>query len=189
MPALPPLQLPTLAGSRVRLRAFEPSDAPLIQAASFDPLIPLITSVPTSAAHDEAVSYIDRQHDRLTTRAGYSFAIVDAGSDQPVGQIGLWLHDIRDNRANVGYWIGEDFRRRGYAVDAVRTITEWALGMPEVDRLELYVEAWNEGSWRTAADAGFQCEGLLRQWQKVGPARKDMFMYSLLPGEPLRESI
>lgn len=182
-PALTPLQLPTLRGKQVRLRPFKPSDAPLIQAASADQLIPLITSVPTSAAHDEALAFIDRQHDRLTSRAGYSFAITDAETDQAVGQIGLWLHDLKDNRANVGYWVAQEFRRRGYAADALATIVTWALGKPEIDRLELYVEPWNEGSWRTAENIGFQREGLLRQWQKVGSDRKDMFMYSLLPRE------
>lgn len=47
-------------------------------------------------------------------------------------------------------------------------------------RLELYVEPWNEASWRTAEKAGFRREGLLRQYQEVGGERRDMFMYSLL---------
>jgi ribosomal-protein-alanine N-acetyltransferase len=53
--------------------------------------------------------------------------------------------------------------------------------MPEVERLELYVEPWNEASWRAAEAAGYQREGLLRAWQRVGDARKDMFIYSVLP--------
>lgn len=180
---LTPLQLPTLTGRHIRLRAFRPSDASLIQAASSDDLIPLISSVPTSTAHDEAIAFIDRQHDRLITRAGYSFAVADLESNDPVGQIGLWLHDIKDNRANIGYWIAKDHRRRGYAADALATVVDWALGMTEIDRLELYVEPWNEGSWRTAENVGLKREGLLRKWQEVGTVRKDMFMYSLLPGE------
>ncbi len=45
-------------------------------------------------------------------------------------------------------------------------------------RLELYVEPWNEASWRCAEACGFEREGLLRSWQQVGDSRKDMFMYS-----------
>ena len=52
--------------------------------------------------------------------------------------------------------------------------------MPGVERLELYVEPWNEGSWRAAEAAGYQREGLLRAWQRVGDARGDMYMYSIL---------
>ena len=58
----------------------------------------------------------------------------------------------------------------------------WASGLPELERLELYVEPWNRGSWRTAEACGFHREGLLRGWQRVGVERRDMFLYSLLPG-------
>jgi RimJ/RimL family protein N-acetyltransferase len=54
-------------------------------------------------------------------------------------------------------------------------------GVAPGDRLELYVEPWNEGSWRAAEAIGYKREGLLRAWQMVGDARKDMYMYSVLP--------
>lgn len=47
--------------------------------------------------------------------------------------------------------------------------------------MELYVEPWNEGSWRAAERIGYAREGLLRSWQRVGDERRDMYMYSLLP--------
>ena len=55
---------------------------------------------------------------------------------------------------------------------------------PGIERLELYVEPWNEGSWRAAEHVGFQREGLMRRWETVGDQRRDMFMYSLLPSDP-----
>jgi RimJ/RimL family protein N-acetyltransferase len=63
--------------------------------------------------------------------------------------------------------------------DAV--LVRWAWTVPGIERLELYVEPWNEASWRTAEAAGFRREGVLRQWQAVGQARRDVFIYSLLP--------
>ena len=53
--------------------------------------------------------------------------------------------------------------------------------MTEIKRLELYVEPWNEGSWRAAEACGFLREGLLRSWEQVGDERKDMYMYSYIP--------
>lgn len=35
---------------------------------------------------------------------------------------------------------------------------------------------------RTAQRVGYRREGLLRQYQYVGPARRDMYIYSLLRG-------
>jgi hypothetical protein len=47
-----------------------------------DPLIPLITTVPVSGTAADARAFIARQHDRLATGAGYSFAIADAAAGE-----------------------------------------------------------------------------------------------------------
>lgn len=177
------LTLPELEGGRVRLRAFSRDDVPTILDAATDRPIPVLTTVPSNQDPDLAAAFIDRQHGRAASGQGYSFAIADR-ADVAVGQIGLWLRDIDHGRASVGYWIAPAARRRGYAVDALSTLAAWAEQLPEVDRLELYVEPWNEGSWRTAEHAGFQREGLLRSWERVGPERRDMFMYSRISDRP-----
>lgn len=176
-----PTELPCLDEPPVRLRAFRPDDAPLIASVAADPLIPLITSVPASGAREDVAAYLDRQHRRPMEGSGYSFAIADAVTDQAVGNIGLWTRDIGAGRASVGYWIAPQHRRRGYARAALNALTAWVGSIDEVERLELFVEPWNEGSWRAAEACGYQREGLLRGWQRVGTERRDMYVYSLIP--------
>lgn len=172
-----PLTLPELRGEQVRLRAFSQADIPTVLDAATDPLIPVLTTVPSTQDPTMAAAFIDRQHERASSGTGYSFAIAD-GADVAVGQIGLWLRDIDRGRVSIGYWIAPAARCRGYAVDALRTLTTWGAQLPDVERLELSVEPWNVGSWRTAEQAGFEREGLLRSWEQVGSERRDMFMYS-----------
>lgn len=176
-----PETIPTLIGERVTLRAFIEADTSLVQSVSDDPLIPLITTVPASGTVEDALAYIARQHDRLRTGAGFSYAIVENVSAQPIGQIGLWLAGITEGRASTGYWISPRFRRRGLVKAALHLLSDWARSLEEVERLELCVEPWNEGSWRAAEACGFEREGLLRAWQQVGTERRDMFLYSRLP--------
>lgn len=173
--------VPVLEHDPVRLRPWRDDDSGLVASVASDPLIPLITTVPTVGSPENVAAYLDRQHRRPQEGAGYSFAIADLRTDEAVGQIGLWTRKIESGRASTGYWVAPPFRRRGYVTAALRALTTWALTLPEVDRLELYVEPWNEGSWRAAKDVGYQREGLLRAWERVGDARKDMFMYSILP--------
>jgi len=177
--ALPSVQ-PSLRSEHVVLRPFEDEDVALIMEACRDPHIPLITSVPTSDDPVEARRYIDRQRSRVVEGVGYSFAIADVATDEPLGQIGLWPRDLAHGRASIGYWILSSHRRNGLATAALQTISEWGLQRSELHRLELYVEPWNEGSWRTAERVGYQREGLLRDWQMVGDRWRDMFMYSLV---------
>lgn len=110
-----PTELPRLRGSSVVLRAFDERDVDLVVSVADDPLIPLVTTVPTSGSGSDAAAFIERQHARLATGAGYSFAIADTQTDEAVGQIGLWLGDIAEGRATTGYWIAPQFRCRGYA--------------------------------------------------------------------------
>lgn len=130
------LTMPLLAGTAVVLRQFRMDDAQLVQKASTDPLIPLITTVPRTPDIAAARAYITRQHSRSEHGVGYSFAIADVNTDRAVGQIGLWLDDVRFGRANLGYWIAAPDRRRGFARDSLTVISE----------------PWNEGSWRQETD-------------------------------------
>lgn len=162
------------------LRAFLDEDVPLVQQVAADPLIPLITTVPTTADAAAARAYVARQGARAATGEGYSFAVVDGSTGAAVGQIGLWLRDVRHGRAEVGYWIAGAHRRRGWARRALSALSAWGLGLPDVHRLECHVEPWNVGSCRAAEGAGYQREGLLRSWQAVGDERRDMYVYSLV---------
>ncbi len=176
-------ELPVITHPPVVLRAFCDEDAALVQSAASDTLIPLITTVPASGDLADARAYIARQHARLESGEGYSFAIAEEATGDAVGQIGLWLRDLGQGRASTGYWVARPYRRRGYVTAALAAISRWGLSLAGIHRIELCVEPWNEGSWRAAERAGYVREGLLRSWQQVGSERRDMYMYSLLPGD------
>ena len=127
-------------------------------------------------------AFIARQHERASSGEGYSFAVADATTDVCWGQIGLW--PLGDGRASIGYWVVASARRRGVARRALQIVSAWALALPGIDRLELYVEPWNEGSWRAAERSDYTREGLVRSWQTVGDQRRDMYMYSRLRAKP-----
>ncbi|MEP7332405.1 MAG: hypothetical protein ABI692_09980 [Terracoccus sp.] len=85
------MQMPRLVEYPVVLRAFEDRDAGLARSVAGDPLIPPLTTVPTSGTRADALAFVARQRDRLSTGSGYSFVVADAITDEAVGQIGLWL--------------------------------------------------------------------------------------------------
>ncbi|MDQ0612877.1 ribosomal-protein-alanine N-acetyltransferase [Microbacterium sp. W4I4] len=171
---------PTVVGERVTLRDFTERDVALVASVVDDPLIPLISTVPAQGDRSQIFAYIERQRGRAISGAGYQFTVVDKATDEPVGQVGLTFREPMLERASVGYWIAPDRRGAGFATAAIQVLVGWAFAHLPIQRLELYVEPWNEGSWRAAEAAGFQREGLLRQWEHVGSERKDMYMYALL---------
>ncbi|PPF23787.1 MULTISPECIES: GNAT family N-acetyltransferase [unclassified Rathayibacter] len=186
-----PFELPELTGPRLHLRAWRASDVPAVQEASKDHYIPTITTVPTTIHPGEALAFVERQSARIRDRSAYVFAIAD-DSDSAVGHIGLFPLSTAGARASIGYWVLPSQRRRGYAAEALEILTAWARELDALDRLELYVEPWNTGSWRAAESAGYEREGLLRSWERIGGEPRDMFMYARLTtarqsaGSPLR---
>ncbi|MDT0490549.1 GNAT family N-acetyltransferase [Streptomyces sp. NPDC012600] len=176
-----PLTVPSMsAGPDFVLRPWEMSDLPLIREAARDPYIPLITTVPAPYSDQAAEAFVREQWERAATGTGYPFAIVRSRDRRPVGAIGLWLRDLPEGRASIGYWMVASGRGLGVARAALRTVTGWALRDLGIPRLQLFVEPWNAASARIAEDVGYRREGLLRGWQQVGDERRDMAVYALL---------
>lgn len=177
-------QLPVLASPPFVLRGFREEDLPTVREAAADPVIPRVSSVPSPYDDRAGRRYLRSQQRRLRDGFGYSFAIAEQDGDRAVGSLGVWLRDLDRGRASIGYWVVPSARGRGAASGALARAARWALTELAVPRLELYVEPWNEPSIRTAERAGFVREGLLRSWEEVASERRDMWIFSLLHGDP-----
>jgi RimJ/RimL family protein N-acetyltransferase len=173
--------LPELRGQGCVLRSWTMADLPTVMEAGRDPLIPLITTVPTDGSEHSAREFVERQWSRRTSGRGYSFAVAVGGiEEQAVGQIGLWPMRSDPARASIGYWVAASRRGAGIAGRALNVLAGWAFSELAVARLELFVEPWNVSSIKVAEGAGFTREGLLRRADLVGDERRDVFAYGLL---------
>lgn len=66
--------------------------------------------------------------------------------------------------AEVGYWVGEPYWRRGIASDALHLVTQWAWSaLPELTRLYAPIFSWNLGSQGVARHCGFFKEADLQR--------------------------
>jgi [ribosomal protein S5]-alanine N-acetyltransferase len=164
----------------VVLREFCDADLPMVQEMSADPYVPLIGTLPPNASRQQAQAYLDRQRGRLPEGTGFSFAIAEAATGRGLGGIGLWLAGLDQGRATAGYSVTPSARGRGVAAAALTALTSFAWTIPALHRIELYIEPWNVGSIKTADQAGFEREGLLRSHQQIGGRRRDMLLYAAI---------
>jgi RimJ/RimL family protein N-acetyltransferase len=177
----PPLTLPRRDCGPVVLRPFCPDDLAMVREASRDPYIPLITSLPAQASDADALSFIERQQARADDGHGYSLVIAAAeGEQRGWGSIGLWLRDIENGRATVGYWLVPEARGSRAAGWALRGLAAFAFEDLAIPRLQLYIEPWNVASVHTAEFAGFAFEARLRGWERIDGAQHDADCFSLL---------
>ena len=173
-----PAEPPTSGG--IVLRRFRDSDVAMLRDLATDPYIPLIGTLPAHASEHEALEFIQRQHSRLETGAGFSFCVADVATDEALGTAGLWTRELATGRATAGYSVAPRARGQKVATRALRALTEFGWTLPELFRIELYVEPRNASSVRAAEAAGYVREGLLRSHQPVGDRRADMLLYAHL---------
>lgn len=164
----------------VVLREFEPGDVDMVLDLATDPYVPLIGTLPAHADRDQAIAWIEDQRRRLSEGAGFSFAIADQSTGRALGFIGLWLSGWAHGRASVGYSVAPLARGAGVATDALRAVVDFAWTIPELFRLEAYIEPFNTASQRVVRRAGFEVEGLLRSHQTIGGTRRDLLLHSLI---------
>lgn len=172
-----PLAPFSIEDRNVRLRPWTTADLPCIADAATDPLIPSMTTVPAEFSTRAGLAFVARQNGRLTDGEGWAMTIADAATDEAVGHIGLWLHEVWKGRAEIGYWVRPSARGRGFARAALVLLSGWAFEHVDLQRLSLFIEPWNTASIRTAEAGHYEREALLRAWDRIDGEPRDMYSY------------
>jgi RimJ/RimL family protein N-acetyltransferase len=98
---------------------------------------------------------------------------------QAVGAIGFVRHtDVERFSAEVGYWLGEDYRRRGIATEALVLLTDYVFDRVNLLRLFALPFADNEGSVRVLEKAGYVREATLRASSVKYGKPRDQALYA-----------
>lgn len=180
-----PIELPVegLTDGVVRLRVVADADIPAIVEACQDPEIQRYTSVPSPYEERHAREWMTSAAAGMGAGTEMALLVADTETDEVLGTVGLHGIDPASGRCSAGYWVARHARRRGVATRALRLLARYAFGELGVRRIELWIEPENETSIGVAEALGFQREGLLRSFTVVSDRRRDMLMYSLLPGD------
>lgn len=99
---------------------------------------------------------------------------------------GLTIGLIRRGAAQtcmIGYWMGERFAGHGHMFAALKIAIPYIFKGLELHRIEAACIPENEKSIRLLEKAGFEREGLLRQYLKINGQWRDHVLYSRLSGD------
>lgn len=84
------------------------------------------------------------------------FVLVRRADGLAIGGLGFHGAPDEDGRAEVGYDLVESARGNGYATEALRALSAWALARDDVRLLFAVIERHNFPSQRVIARAGFK---------------------------------
>jgi ribosomal-protein-alanine N-acetyltransferase len=130
-------------------------------------------SFPHPYTLDDAREWLARTSGDDTT----NFAIeVDGRFAGGVGFVALSGEER--HTAEIGYWLGRDFRGKGIATAACGAVGDLAFAGNDFIRLEARVHADNPASARVLEKCGYQCEGRLRNALVKGGKILDAWLYA-----------
>jgi RimJ/RimL family protein N-acetyltransferase len=100
-------------------------------------------------------------------------------NEQAVGAIGFVRHaDVERFSAEIGYWLGEAYWRRGIVSEALVLVTEHVFDRTNLLRLFAVPFADNAGSIRVLEKAGYVREAILRSSSVKYGHPRDQALYA-----------
>ena len=165
------------------LRPFRTEDASAIVPYADDPLVArnLRDVFPSPYALADAEGFVRSCIEQEGQGQLCRCLVVDG---EAAGSIGLFLgNDVYRKSAELGYWLGRPFWRRGIMTAAVKEMC--ALGFETWDIVRIYAEpyAQNAGSRGVLEKAGFTLEGIKRKSVFKNGDLLDSCVYARLRGE------
>lgn len=172
---------PGLKTARLELRALVLDDAPALHRLANAPEVAATTLlIPHPYPPGAAEAFIVGQEGAFMEGRGITYGIFEQESGELTGCTGIGI-DRRDNRAEMGYWIGVPYWRRGYATEAALRLLAFAFAWYRLPRVEAACFASNPASARVLEKIGMErCGFRPNGVYKEGRGWEDVVDYEML---------
>lgn len=156
----------------MKLRAIEPEDLDVLYQIENDRSLWHVgtTNVPYSRY---------TLHDYVATSADDIFAdrqvrlVMENDEHKVVGMADLVHFDPQHQRAETGIVVMEPHRRKGYALQALQQLEDYALDTLHLHQLYAVIAANNDAALQLFQKAGYERQGVLKGWLCKGHDYQD----------------
>jgi RimJ/RimL family protein N-acetyltransferase len=155
-----------LVTSRLILRCWNPSDAPLLKAAidanldHLKPWMPWAKHEPTDL--QTKIEWLRRCRARFDAGQDFTYGIFDPAERRVLGGSGLHTR-LGEGAREIGYWIDQDFINQGLATEVTAALTRVAFEIEGVNRIEIHCDPQNVRSAAVPKKLGYTYEATLLQ--------------------------
>lgn len=174
---------PTLHTKRLTLRNIQDKDISTMIGLLNNPNISQqILNIPYPFGEENALARVHFVTQGFKNKERYVFVITSNEQDEMIGQIGLHL-DKDNNKAEIGYWVGEPYWGKGIATEATTAILKF--GFEDLDLNKIFATHFieNPASGKVLINNGMIKEAELKDHYKHGDAYKSVIQYRLTKAE------
>jgi [ribosomal protein S5]-alanine N-acetyltransferase len=180
---MPLPRIHNLPAQRVVVRAISEADLPDLLAINGDDAVTRFLPYSTWQSMADGQAWLSRMQALAAAGTGQQLVIESRDDNKVIGTVLLFKFDEGSARIELGYVLGREHWRRGYAQEALRAVCSHAFTQLGVRRIEAEVNPANLASTALLLRLGFTKEGLLRQrWMAKGVVY-DSFMFGCLAHE------
>ena len=177
------LSTPSLQTARLRLRAFEDTDASDLFALHSNASVLRYWDSPPWSEPARAERFIATCRQMEQEGTGTRLAVDRVSDGAFIGWCTLsrWNPDFRS--AALGYCYNSEAWGHGYATEAASALLQWAFDTLDLNRVQAETDTRNAASARVLDKLGFVREGTLREDCVVNGDVSDSWVYGLLRRE------
>lgn len=147
-------QFPSLKTKRLVIDQIKPSDIPNIVAyAGNIKIVENTRSMPHPYYEEDAITWMHLANTGFKAKDNYMFAIRFSDTLAFIGGIGLTI-DKENNRAELGYWMAEDFWNMGLTTEAVKAMLKFGFEELCLNKIFAVYLTSNEASGRVMLKNG-----------------------------------
>ncbi len=163
VPQSSPSVIPTLVTQRLTLRPFKLSDAKEVQRQAGHPKVAATTAlIPHPYPDGAAEAWISSHEDHFKKGIAIDWALVLTDSNRLIGCLSLTISKSNP-RAEIGYWIGEEFWNMGFCSEATQEAIRYVFEDLKLNKVTARHRIDNPASGKVMQKSGMEQEGLLKQ--------------------------
>ena len=172
-----------LSSERIYLRAVEPEDLTVMYEMENDPSMWDVSCVTVPYSRHVLRQYIEDSQCDMFADKQLRLMIVSKADNAILGTIDLTDFVPLHHRAEVGIALRIQYRKQGYALEALQLLRDYAFRFLQLHQLCAHVASDNEDSIRLFANCGFVQSGLLKDWIRTPEGYKDVALLQLFHQE------
>ena len=175
---------PTIATARLILRPYTLADASAVaKLAGRREIADTTLSFPHPYLEQHARDWITRHTEGRSQGKEIVFAVVTRTNMQLVGSVGMKDIDQEHGHAEMGFWIGVDSWRQGFATEAAEAVLQFGFETLKLNRIHAHHMLRNPASGRVLEKIGMKREGVLREQVRKWGVFEDVAVLSVLRKE------
>lgn len=174
---------PKISGLLVNLRELSINDAVDISRLMTYNISKSLWQVPFPYTVENAVNFINSCHRDFKSLKAVNFAIQykynPEAVNRLVGTISLKNIDSDNKKANMGYWIGEQYWGNGIATESVELVINYAFSVLGLEEICTFVYSENKASIRVLEKNGMTKKEEVNEYNKMSGRYKNTIKFAI----------